>query len=404
MLEMSLSRITPKPETINKARTAFAGVLKRPQTTFPRLVKEDLLWQDAARVGQELKKKYKKIVICGIGGSSLGAQVVAALGEHHRIYFLDNVDGASFDRLMAKLDFKSTGYLFVSKSGGTIETLAAADYIREILAGHGLDLSDFAHVMTESPTNTLGRWAAAEEIPWTLIPADVGGRYSVLSPVGMVPAVICDLSLEKFRAGAARALAREDVVIDLSARFFESFGRQEWITVFWFYDNRGKLFGAWLQQLWAESLGKKVGRSGQAPGRASTPMFAIGAVDQHSFLQQIMEGAADKFVVFVRSNSAESGHVSLKSPTFTETALLKGHPMGRLLKAEALATEEALHQSGVSTLTLQTEVLDEDGLGELFMMFQMIVATLGEMLDLDPFDQPGVELGKRLAKDYLQRT
>lgn len=403
MLEITLSRLAPKTETVKAAAAALDRVLARKETTFPSLVGRDELWAAAKRVGEDLRARFDHVVVCGIGGSSLGGQVVASLAPKSKLSFLENVDGAAFDRLVAGWDLPRTGFLFVSKSGGTIETLASADYIRELLADKGLSISKQSHVMTEAAGNSLGRWAQDNGIPVTLIPPEVGGRYSVLSPVGMVPAAIDGLNVDRFRAGAKRALERKDFVADLMARFHDSFARNEWITVFCFYESLGRLLGAWIQQLWAESLGKKTTWDGQPAPRASTPMSAIGAVDQHSFLQQLMEGAKDKFVVFIRTDAAESGSRKLAKATFAETKVLVSHPLGRLLRAEALATEDALHQSGVSTLTLKTSVLDEEGLGETFMLLQLIVAGLGEMMNINPFDQPGVELGKRLAKDYLQR-
>lgn len=403
MLEIAKSRLEPSAESLTKAAAALERVMKRPETTFPTLVPRDDLWAAARALGDEMRSAFKTVVVCGIGGSSLGGQVVSSLAKESRVRYLENVDGAAFDALIDGLDLKTTGFLFVSKSGGTIETLASADYIREILEEEGLPLSKHARAMTEARTNALGRWADGNKIPLTLIPADVGGRYSVLSSVGMTPAAIEGLDLDRFRAGAGRGLERRDLVANLMARFHDGFARGEWITVFFTYDGRGKLLGAWLQQLWAESLGKKTTRDGKPAPRASTPMSAIGAVDQHSFLQQLMEGAKDKMVVFLRTDAAEGGHRVLKRATFAETQLLAGKPMGHLLRAEALATEEALHRSQVSTLTLKTSVLDESGLGELLMILQMTVAGLGEMMDINPFDQPGVELGKRLAKEFLQR-
>lgn len=404
MIDISLSRQNPKTDHVKAAAAALERVLARTnETTFPTLVARDELWATAKKVGADLRGRFDRVVVCGIGGSSLGAQVVASLSPKSKLSFLENVDGAAFDRMVAGWDLPKTGFLFVSKSGGTIETLASADYIREVLAEKNLSIAKQSHVMTEKADNILGSWAKENNVPVTIIPAEVGGRYSVLSPVGMVPAAIDGLDLDKFRAGAKRALERKDFVADLMARFSESFGRDEWITVFCFYDSLGKLLGAWIQQLWGESLGKKTTRDGKPAPRASTLMTAVGAVDQHSFLQQLMEGAKDKFVVFVRSESAEGGRRKLANATFSETKLLASRPMGHLLRAEALATEEALHRSGVSTLTLKTSVLDEEGLGETFMLLQLIVAGLGELMNINPFDQPGVELGKRLAKEFLQR-
>lgn len=403
MLTLSLSRFELRADLLARCEKALTALRERKEATFFRLVDDDAMWAEAANVGRVLREKFKHLVVCGIGGSSLGGQVVSAIPERSRITYLENVDGDEFDRLLARLDAATTGFLFISKSGGTIETLAAADYIRDEWERRGLDLKNFAHVMTESKGNALGRWATERGIPMTLLAPDVGGRYSVLSPVGMVPAAMEGLDLAGFRAGARRALANPELSARLMAETLLSFERGEWITVFWFYDRMGRLAGGWLQQLWGESLGKATGRDGRPAPRVSTPMVALGAVDQHSFLQQIIEGARDKFVVFLRTDRAEGGRKILRQSGFSATKSLEGRSLGRLLAAEAMATEEALHQRGASTLTLKTEVLDEEGLGEFFMTFQCVVAGLGEALGINPFDQPGVELGKGLANQFLQK-
>jgi glucose-6-phosphate isomerase len=238
----------------------------------------------------------------------------------------------------------------------------------------------------------------------TLLPNDVGGRYSVLSPVGMIPAVFDGMKIEKLREGARAAIRDRDLSARLIAQTALSFEREEWITLFWFYESTGRTVGAWLQQLWAESLAKKDDRQGKPAMRASSPLIALGAVDQHSLLQQVMDGAHDKFVIFVRAENAESGGPNLMASDFADGKPLVGQSLGRLLRAEVLATEQALHQSGVSTLTITTEGLDEAGLGEFLMTMQLVVAGMGEFMGLNPFDQPGVELGKRLAHEILKKA
>ncbi|MCX7979190.1 MAG: glucose-6-phosphate isomerase, partial [Bdellovibrionaceae bacterium] len=244
----------------------------------------------------------------------------------------------------------------------------------------------------------------SHSIPTLPVPFDVGGRFSVLSPVGMFLAAWSGLDLDKFRRGAEGALTNKITVTEFTAQVLASFSRSEWITLFWFYCSELYSLGLWLQQLWAESLAKATDRRGAPAPRVSTPMCAIGASDQHSILQQVMEGARDKFVVFLRVSEAESEFRKLNAPIFSETQNLRGRGMGGLLAAEAEATEEALSHSGVSTLVLRTKVLDEQTLGYLFMFFELVVGALGEALDINAFDQPGVELGKRLAKQKMAKV
>lgn len=170
----------------------------------------------------------------------------------------------------------------------------------------------------------------------------------------------------------------------------------------WSYNSRMKNFGLWFQQLWAESLGKAVKWDGSPAPRVSSPLCAVGASDQHSILQQVMERAKDKFVVFQRFADTEGGTKKILQPQFPETKSLQGRTMGALLGVEAQSTQETLNHNGVSTLTLSYKALDEESLGYQFMLWELVVAGLGEVLGINAFDQPGVELGKVLAKKKLQ--
>ena len=162
-------------------------------------------------------------------------------------------------------------------------------------------------------------------------------------------------------------------------------------------------FGLWTQQLWAESLGKAKTRNGDPAPRASTPLPALGSSDQHSILQQVMEGSRDKFLCFLRVAASEEKSQTLERNLFDCQTLMMGKSMGGLFSAMADATRQALESSGVQSLTLTAESLDERSMGALFMLFEITVATIGEVLGINAFDQPGVELGKRLARDILGR-
>ena len=405
MLEVTQAAHSLNPETLKKCQDSLRTFLARKDIGFPQLVQRIPLWEQSYKEGEAFYKKFKKIVIVGLGGSSLGTRVIAEVFRARQIFFLDNVDALEFETLIEQLgDLREAGWVFISKSGTTIESLCSLEFLEQIFNSEGLNLASQSLVVSENKANTLVQWAQAHKIPQCEIPVDVGGRFSVLSPVGMLPAAFLGLDLEKFRLGAASAILDEDLVAQVMAQTVQSFERGEWITLLWTYNSSLKSFGGWFQQLWAESLAKTKDRHGKPAPRVSTPMAAVGACDQHSILQQVMEGARDKFVVFLRVEESEAGSQRLQKSQFSETKELVGRTMGELLKFEALATQEALTQSGVSTLTLKTKVLDEQSLGYLFMFWQLVVAGLGEYLQIDAFNQPGVELGKRLAKDKLQKA
>lgn len=350
------------------------------------------------------KKKFPKKVLVGIGGSSLGVRVLAEVFNRADFSFIDNVDARDFENQIKSLNLSETLWIFTSKSGKTIETLAALDWLQQIYSEKNLNLSQQALVITETKKSDLYNWAQSNKVPCFEIPLSVGGRFSVLSNVGLVPAELMDVNLSQLKAGAEEALQNQKLVVELTAHFLESFGRGEWITVLWSYCSGLKNFGAWWQQLWAESLAKNISRDGGEPARASTPLPLIGATDQHSVLQQVMEGFRDKFVLFLRVGDSERGELKLKKATLNETQSLQGKTLGQLLAAEAKGTQMALTEVGVSNMTLSIPHLDEKGLGFLFMTFQLVVMCLGEAMNIHTFNQPGVELGKiRTQKILSQR-
>jgi glucose-6-phosphate isomerase len=405
MMEISQAGHKLNPEILNKCQESLKLFLQRKDIGFPQLVERIALWQQSHKVGQDFREKFKQIVIVGLGGSSLGNRVIAEIFRAKNMFFIDNVDALEFETLMEELgDLDKVGWVFISKSGTTIESLCSLEFIEQMYTQEKLNLGAQSVVISEPKDNTLTAWAQRHKTPVCEIPFDVGGRFSVLSPVGMMPAAYLGLDLEKIRLGARKAMNDTSLVTQTMAQVAQSYEREEWITLLWFYNSRLKNFGGWFQQLWAESLGKAKSRSGGAAARASTPMWAVGASDQHSILQQVMEGAKDKFVMFLRVEESEGGAQLLHNAQFKETMDLQGRSMGELLKAEALATQEALAANGVSTMTFKTKVLDEQTLGYMFMFWELVIAGLGEYLQIDAFDQPGVELGKKLAKEKLKKA
>jgi glucose-6-phosphate isomerase len=294
-----------------------------------------------------------------------------------------------------------TVWVFISKSGSTIETLVAADLIFQKCKAEGV-LARCA-IVSEKKANPLTDWAAMNQIPALEIPLDVGGRYSVLTGVGMLPMAFLGFSPQEFKKGAEQVFNDQKIISQFVAQTVQSFERGEWISFFWFYSSMYNNFGRWLQQLWAESLGKAKDRKGKPAARASTPVSAIGSSDQHSVLQQVMEGAKDKFVVFTRIASLEKAGDRIQQSAYPFQKFFNGHTMGELIAAQAEGTKNALNHQSVSTITLLVQDLSPRSLGYQMMFWQLVVASLGEMLDIDAFNQPGVELGKRLAREILTK-
>ena len=407
MISVAQKAINTKPEAFKAAQSALDKVLSRKDLGFHQLTERGSLWSEAQKTADSLRSQADDLVIVGIGGSSLGPRALNELlceqkiAQGKRLHFCDNVDALEFEDLFLKLkDWSRTAWVFVSKSGSTIETLVTADFVYNRYATK--NLKPISLIISEKKNNPLEQWGKKLGLVHLEIPEDVGGRYSVLTAVGMLPMAFLGFSVEEFRKGAAGTLKQKDLIAEMSAQVLQSFERQEWISFFWFYGSRYQNFGRWLQQLWAESLAKTESRAKLPAKRVSTPMWAIGSSDQHSLLQQVMDGAKDKFVIFQRIKSIENSGEKLTSTQFPGQEFFIGHSMGQLLKAQAQGTCQALNEQKISTLTLELENADPQCLGAQLMFWQLVVSSIAEVLDINAFDQPGVELGKRLAKVILK--
>lgn len=362
---------------------------------------------------REVARNCRHLAVIGIGGSALGAQALIEALRHEvrpgsgRVSFLDNIDASAFwPWVHAQGDLGEIHWLIVSKSGTTLETLAIADFIDQTLRVRGhRRLSSVSTVVSESKDSPLMDWARKHSVPWLEIPHDVGGRYSVFTAAGLFPIAFLGIKADRVIDGAGWAVGQDQLVTDLAALALMSFERREWVTTSFAYCDGLRTFGRWWQQLWAESLAKRIGRNGEAGKLASTPVPAVGANDQHSILQQLVEGRGDQFVWFHRVKHAEDQSetaVRLERTHFSSQDLLVGKTLGELMAAEAEGTMRSLDEAGVPTGQLVTQALNEQSVGALLMMWQLAVAAIGFSLDLNPFDQPGVERGKVLAREILQ--
>lgn len=407
MLQIKQSSQPTSAEKKQKAEKAYQKLLARADVGFVQAPQRDPLWSSSQELGDQLREKYSDLVVVGIGGSALGPMVIRNIFQEpdsqHRVHFSDNVDRVEFERLLKTLpDLKKTAWLIISKSGSTIETLVTTDFISQVYRQKHLKFHENVFVISENRSNPLTQWAQANNRPLLEIPLDVGGRYSVLTPVGLVPARFLGVDLSELQKGAADAIKNKELVCELTAQILQSFQRHEWVTPLFIYSSLLSSFGYWWQQLWAESLAKKIDRTGMPAQRVSTPTVAIGVRDQHSLLQQMMEGAKDKFIIFVRVRSAEQSTQTLESSEFPIHNFFSGKAMEQLLGVEADATAKALTKENISNMTIELNDLSPYSIGYLFMIWKLVVATVGESIDINAFDQPGVELGKRLALDILK--
>jgi len=371
---------------------------------------------------------FETIVVVGIGGSALGGMAIrdALLGsgwnerdeegrDHFpRLYFLDNPDPMTAGRLFDRLDLRRTLFNIVSKSGSTAETMALYLVIEDRLRSAVGEEAVRGHLLfTTDPENgELARMAAEREIPRLEVPANVGGRFSVLSSVGLLPGAITGVAVNELLAGAARVrdLCRVDVLEEnpagMLAAALHALDVDEGcpIHVLMPYSDRLRSFAAWFQQLWGESLGKRRGQTPEGVEVGPTPLPALGATDQHSLLQLLMEGPRDKVVAFLAvKDHGRSVAIPDVFPGSPALGYLGGHTLEELLDVEQRATGEALRREGRPNLTVEVDRLDAETLGGLFMLFEYATAFAGALYGIDPFDQPGVELSKQLTYGLFGR-
>src|SRR5690625_463358 len=366
--------------------------------------------EPARDLAAALAERCDDVLILGTGGSSLGGQTLYALADqplgpaHPRLHFVDNVDPFGFERLLGRLDLERTGVVAISKSGSTAETLCQFAVILEAMieAVDESRLAGQAAVITEPKESPLSALAERWRLPSLKHDAGVGGRFSVLSVVGLLPALLAGLDAAAFREGALDVLEAAlgpdgerpespaggaALAVLLAERGYSQ-------SVLMPYVDRLADFGLWYRQLWAESLGKE--------GRGTTPIRALGPVDQHSQLQLYLQGPADKLFTLIRLETRGQGpRVSPKIVDDPRLAYLADRPMGDLLDAMARATAETLVRNGRPTRLLTLTRPDEFVLGGLFMHFMLETVLAAELLKVNAFDQPAVEEGKILAREYL---
>jgi glucose-6-phosphate isomerase len=365
------------------------------------------------------KGRFSDVVILGIGGSSLGpAALQMALGQSAdhitdapHMHFPDNVDPFEFDQLLGTLDLQNTLFIVTTKSGGTPETITQFLIIRERLE-HKLKDSYREHLIftTDPEKGHLRRIAGEEDIRTFDIDPGIGGRFSVLTPVGLLPAALGGLEIESLCQGAAAAVEDctiENVIENPAYRFALSLCLLRDLKgigtiVMMPYSNRLLGMADWFRQLWAESLGKKANLKGEEMFWGQTPEKALGATDQHSMVQLYMEGPYDKVICFLEVEDHDVDVVIPRIyPHEPDLDFWGGHSLAELINAEKHATEEALMQAGRPNMTALFPRIDAYSVGYFLMMLQIATVFAGSYLGIDPLDQPGVELGKILTKKRL---
>ena len=430
MLKLDLTRATSEglPSALSKIPGQEAVALRRQRAA--EVARKLLDGQEAGHVGfarldqelwgipgvlsraRELRALGDTLLVLGIGGSALGARALRdalspagrGLETQPQLVVLDSLDPGVVRRTLTRLDPARTLVAAVSKSGGTLETVSLLKVAQAWLsAACPADWAQRMTLVTDPNKGAFRELASSLGLATLPVPADVGGRFSVLTAVGMLPAAFLGLNVEAFFSGAQSSgsvgEAAEDPAWDYAAAHDAWWEAGATGSALMSYSERLSSFGAWFQQLWAESLGK---RDSDGHELGWTPLALRGPADQHSLLQLFQDGPRDKLVTMLRvEDSDESLVVPASLPSVG--ADLAGLSLAEILRAEEAGTVAALVESGRPVIDLTVSRLDECGLGALFFFFQRAAAYAGLLWDIDPFDQPGVEAGKRYASAMLGR-
>jgi glucose-6-phosphate isomerase len=386
------------------------------------LAAADEVWQMA----RSLQGKYSDFVVLGIGGSALGGVALShalchplhnlltksARRGRPRIFFLDNIDPRTFKSILDFINPKKTIFNVITKSGSTAETVSQFLIVQQMLTEKLGKESAKEHIVvtTGTRTNSLRVLAQKAGYPLLAIPENVGGRYSVLSPVGLFPAAMLGIDILELLAGAR--------YIDERSKSDQLWQNPAYLTgaLYYLADTRKGLNIAvmmpycdaliqvayWFRQLWAEGLGKAKTISGKTVNVGQTPVVAWGTTDQHSQLQLYTEGPFNKLITFLLVEDFDET-MPIPAKQSAEFAYLGGHSLAELIRAEAQATRFALTQAGRSNMSLILPQVNPFTIGQLLFWLEVQTVFTGGLYDINPMDQPGVEASKQYAYGLMGR-
>jgi glucose-6-phosphate isomerase len=349
----------------------------------------------------------KSIAVIGIGGSSLGAKAVYEFLKPvqaltRELYFFESTDPVNITTLLSQLDFETTHFLVISKSGTTVETFAIYKYI---YSQHN-DPSSYTFIT--DPGSPLEKYAQSIDASVMYLPDNVGGRFSVLSTVGLIPLALTGIDIQLLLDGAKQikesffnAGYMKDTLLKKAA-YYAKHHAQYHINCIFAYSEALKYFCEWYVQLWGESLGKHQRHSAFHVGL--TPIGLIGPKDQHSFLQLIMEGTRDKSVTFIKIEDFNDTIMipDITLPHLESLDVLNDLPFEKLINMQCDSVMEALlEQKDIPVDLITIPSTNEKNMGALIFYYELLTSLVGELIDVNTYDQPGVEAGKIILKKKL---
>ena len=387
---------------------------------------QDDVVNDIKKTADEIKFKFDNFVVLGIGGSALGPIAVQQALNHiyyndlskearngcPRLYVIDNVDPERMAALFDVIDIEKTMFNVITKSGSTSETMSQYLLVRDMLIEKlGDNYVNNIIVTTDAEKGNLAKICKVEKFKKFIVPDGVGGRFSELCPVGLLPAAVCGIDIDDMLKGAAHMdeICKEKNLYKNPAAMFAvqqviAMNRGKNISVMMPYADSLKYIADWYAQLWAESLGKKYDNDGVVVNKCQTPVKSIGVTDQHSQVQLYTEGPSDKVITFIGVGNYRTrveipgGYDDIPSLSF-----LKGHTFNELILTEQSATEYAINASQKWSRTITLSKLNANTLGQLLYFFEMETAFAGELLNINAYDQPGVEEGKNATYALMGR-
>ena len=385
---------------------------------FYELPRQDLgpIEKYAAR----MKGSYSTVVVLGIGGSSLGLLSLnaalrtpfPALEPEPRLVVLDNIDPVRIHSFLSSLDPKRTLLNVITKSGDTAETMSELLVFRKwFMDALGASAAK-EHIVatTDKSKGALRKIAGDEGYATFEVPDGVGGRFSVLTPVGLLPAALLGVDVRGLLAGAAAMDTRlssgelmENPAYLGAALHHAAYAEGRPISVMFAYADQLYLLADWYRQLWAESLGKKLSRDGTIVSVGPTPIKALGVTDQHSQVQLYKEGPNDKVYTFLAVEKFGATVPIPSAPGLDALAYLGGHTLNELIAAEEKATEIALSKAGRPVSTITFPEITAQSVGEFYHLLEVQTVAAGALFHIDPLDQPGVEEGKQFAYGLMGR-
>lgn len=365
---------------------------------------------------KSVKGKYDHIIVLGIGGSSLGMICLKEAfgnlftGTTPQVHVLDNIDPSFLKECEDHLDLSKTLFIPITKSGGTPETLSQYFYFSGKLKQAGLELKEHMVCIT-GPEGFLREEVEAHGMHSFSVPPTVGGRFSVLTPVGLLPAALAGIDIRGLLKGARNMREKflsedleQNLPFQLATIQYLLAEKGKVMNVMMPYSQKLYRLADWYRQLLAESIGKKANEQGETVHTGITPVNALGVTDQHSQTQLYMEGPNDKLFLFLElEDFGVDMYIPLPHPEDSRVNFIKNTSFKKLILTEKAGTAEALTKNDRPHLTIKIPKISEEHMGELFMLFEAATAFLGEYYEINAFDQPGVELSKNLTKELLMK-